>query len=276
MKFYVIGDPVSHSLSPLIHSTLAMLYGIDMSYSAFTVHPDELDVFFSATAPNINGFNVTMPHKTAVIPYLKNITESARLLNSVNTVRTDSMTGTSTDGEGFVRALKYAGFDFSGDIFILGAGAVVRPIVLEIGKTARSITICNRTAEKAENIARFVNEHTLAKGAFTTDINSLSGYTMFINATPLGMTGCPKFTSLDFLKSLDAGIPVCDLIYSPAKTELLAEAEKLGHPILNGLPMLIFQAFAAFEFFTGVHPQDPAISAVQAALQRQQEHCMRK
>lgn len=271
MKFYVIGDPVSHSLSPLIHTVLAELCQVDMTYSAHTVCKSELEGFFKEEAPKVNGFNVTMPHKEAVIPYLNNLTDSAKLLNSVNTVRTDTMSGTSTDGEGFVRALNYAGFDYSGDIFVCGAGAVVRPLVLELGKKAKTITVFNRTREKADAICRFINENTSARGIFADNLGSLEKYSLFINATPLGMSGCADFASLDFLGSLSSGVPVCDLIYSPEKTSLLAQAERLGHPILNGLPMLIFQACAAFEFFTGVRPPDSAFSAVQAALRQRQQ-----
>ncbi|MEG1991548.1 MAG: shikimate dehydrogenase [Christensenella sp.] len=262
-NYCVIGSPVAHSLSPVIHNTLYKIYGIDSSYAKHQVTADTLLAFIhSAHTENIAGFNVTMPLKKAILPYLKYVSPEAR--SSVNTVsvKPDGLYGYSTDAQGFYAALQNIGKTYKDtEIVFIGAGAVTRLLVHDAArKGAKKITLLNRTIEHAQKLAQEVN-------AAADLLSNIELYTkncdLLINTTPLGMSGSQyDFASLDFINTLPKYATVCDLIYSPARTTLLARAHSCGLTVMNGLPMLIRQAFLSFEKWFDILPAESAYTKV--------------
>lgn len=269
----VIGDPVLHSKSPLIQNTMISALGLDYEYLCQPVKREELTSWLSRVRnEGWAGFNATMPHKEALVPHMDELDEDARLYGAVNTVcnQNGKLYGFNTDGGGFARALAGAGIPIRGTRFVLlGAGGAAKAVALKlVQQGAAHVTICNRTAEKAAALA-----------AHTPGIMSITGFApaelteacadcdVLINCTNLGMAGSPAFETLDFLESLPAKAPVCDLIYHPLKTDLLQRAEAQGHPIMNGLPLLIHQAILALEHFTQTKIDAAAmLPLVEAAL----------
>lgn len=279
-RLAVIGDPIAHSLSPVIHNALYAALGINAFYQPLFIPNGRIDCMRDAIPMlGLKGFNVTMPHKLAVIGLLDEVDEPARFYGSVNTVCVDDgrLTGHSTDAEGFALSLAERGLGVEGqDVVILGAGGVSGTLALyAAAHEARSVAVLNRTEARAGELAARVYEQTgkkAAAGGFDeADLVSFAARaTLLINATPLGMHGCPQqFASFDFLRALPKGAAVCDLIYSPAATPLLQEARALGHTAFNGLSMLICQAFVAFEHFFGVMPGAKETAAVRQALKQE-------
>ncbi len=254
-NYCVIGSPVAHSLSPAIHNTLYNIYSLtDCCYSAVEVEPGGLAEFTAEIETRgIHGFNVTMPHKVDILPFLQYRDES--VFNGANTiaVRADGLHGYSTDAAGFYRSLKEAGADYAGNIVFIGNGAVAQTLVHHAAQKApRRITVLGRDAIKAGALAD-------GRLVFSDELKNIESHMaacdLLINTTPLGMQGVgADFENLDFIEKLPRSACVCDLIYAPPKTTLLKNAEARGLKTLNGLPMLIWQAFYAFEIFFGIMP----------------------
>lgn len=270
----VIGDPVAHSLSPAIHNALFQAHGLNKLYLPLPVKPGEIGKLFAvAQIFNLKGLNVTMPHKKAVMEFLDEIHPDARLGGAVNTVviGSEKISGCSTDAPGLHRAVRRAGFSFRGaHILMVGAGAVSKPIAIEIAKSgAAELLICNRTMHKAENLADFLRK-TLRFPAravpFLKDSLHSETYDMVLNTSAMGMAGCGEFPDLTFLNRLPNDALVCDLVYHPAETALLRYAKNRGLPTMNGLPMLVHQALLAFTYFTGIETDETDIQTVLSAL----------
>ena len=254
-NYCVIGYPIAHSLSPTIHSALYGIYGLDCRYVSYPVDHDSIQDFIAQIEKrDIQGFNITMPLKQDIIPYLKTVAEDAK--DGVNTVvvSPDGLHGYSTDAQGFLSSLHTSGADYTGaDIVFIGSGAVTNLLCTDAAKKgARQITIVNRTLEKAKKIA--------AKcGGRADRLSNISQYMptcdLLVNTTPLGMSGqAYDFPDLSFIDLLPSHAVVCDLIYSPPQTSLLRHAAARGLKSKNGLGMLIWQAFYAFEKFCGILP----------------------
>ena len=267
-NYYVIGLPVDHSLSPLLHSNLYEIYGISgCEYGSFNVAPGRLKNFIDfIPQQNIRGFNITMPLKTEILPFLKYRDES--VYNGANTVvvNKDGLYGYSTDAIGFRKSLAMHGRDYtSKTIVFLGSGAVAQTLVHDaVIQKASQIFVLNRTVEKAAALAD-------GKTVFADSLDRIADYMpdcdLLINTTPLGMDGiADNFADLSFLGRLKFSAFVCDLIYRPFKTDLLREAERLKIPYMNGLGMLIWQAFYAFEKFLGILPGPDQYVQIEAAL----------
>ena len=281
-RLAVIGDPIAHSLSPLIHNALYAALGINAFYQPLYVPKGRIECMRDAVPMlGLRGFNVTMPHKQAVFPLLDGVDEQALFYRSVNTVCVDDgrLTGHSTDAQGFALALSGRGLSVEGqDVVILGAGGASATLALYAAThEARSMAVLNRTESRAAELAARVYEQTgkkaAAGGLTETDLVSFaSRATLLINATPLGMHGSGRqFGDTGFLRALPKGAAVCDLIYSPAATLLLREARALGHAAFNGLDMLIYQAFAAFEHFFGIMPGEQEMAAVRLSLKQERK-----
>lgn len=260
IKLAVIGDPIAHSLSPLVHGSALDALKIPYHYEKIQVKKGGLEDFLNyVKKEKIDGFNLTMPHKTDIIKYLDEIDEDAKLFGSVNTVKVKDgrLLGYNTDAEGYLRALNMKKHCFSGcKVVILGAGGVVRTLALKAANEgANEIWLLNRTVERAEEIAKSVKEKT-GVSVYTEELTSekISRVSrdcdILINATPLGMHGVDTdFEDLSFLNSLPKSALVSDLIYNPPKTRFLKRAEELGNSILNGLGMLIFQGLIADQIY---------------------------
>lgn len=272
-KLCVIGDPVLHSKSPLIQNTMIKALGLDYIYLCQPVKAGEAARWLEcARFAGYAGFNATMPHKVDLLPLMDELDEDSKLYGSVNTVciKEDKVYGYNTDGRGFFQALLDAGFDPRGRrVLLLGAGGAAKAVSLKLAQQgAASVTICNRTVEKAQALCDKA-PNILSPAGFDMDTlrDQATDADLLVNCTSLGMTGAKgQFDDLSFLESLPAGVPVCDLIYAPLETALLARARELGHPTLNGLSMLLYQAIFALEHFTGTSIDAPTMARHLAPL----------
>ena len=253
-KAGVIGFPIEHSKSPLIHNYWLKKYGIDASYDKYEVR-DLAD--FMKNARNFAGFNVTVPHKTAIIPFMDDLSEQARKAGAVNTVvvRSDgTLYGHNTDGIGFAANVfaHNPAFRLKGSVVtVLGTGGAARGICAAMTEAA-AIRLVSRPLEKAQSIRQAIGDNVVLvpwaeKQAVLKDTDLLA------NATTLGMNG---FEELDIdLTPLKPSATVADLVYAPLKTKLLEQAEQKGFVTADGLGMLLEQARPAFQAFFGVLPE---------------------
>ena len=252
-NYCVIGSPVFHSLSPLIYNTLYKRYNIiNCRYTAVEVTPECLKSFLDNTdSENIKGFNITMPLKTYMLPYLTYI--DFTVLNGCNTVKATEhgFFGYSTDALGFYKSLTLRGYDYKEkNVVFLGCGGVTRALIKDaVQKGADKVIVVNRTLSKLDDLP-----DTIIKDKLSNWHNYLPECDILINTTPMGMKQYTSLIDYNELNNLKEEAVVCDLIYDPPKTPMLETAEKMHHYIINGLDMLIWQAFYAFEIFFGVMP----------------------
>lgn len=251
----VIGDPVTHSLSPRIHNAAFAAAGLDWVYAAFTVRAgDAVGAVHAMRTLGLGGLSVTMPHKAAVIEGLDDVEPDAAALGAVNCIAWDGerLVGANTDGEGFVAGLRADhGLDPDGTrCVVLGAGGAARVVVLSLARAgAASVGVVNRTWATAEAAAA------LAGGVGgVVDPAAIADADVVVNATPVGMQrdGAPTDELPCEPGLLHEGQVVVDLIYHPLRTRLLEEAEARGVATSNGVSMLVHQAGAAFERWTGI------------------------
>ena len=280
-RIYLLGHPVSHSVSPAFQQAALDSCSIDASYAALDVPPAELPAAVrSLRDPDVLGANVTVPHKEAVFPLLDSVSDEARLIGAVNTIhnRDCALEGHNTDARGFLSALREgAGFEPGGKTaLILGAGGSARAVAVALaGEGASSVVIANRTLERAEALAELVRSLGVPVQAIDLDHDSIreaAQCDLVVNCTSLGMTGGPGPDDTPMPVDL---IPpdalVCDLVYNPRVTPLLREAASAGARTLGGLPMLVYQGAAAFEIWTGVDaPARAMFAAAEAALAARQ------
>lgn len=259
MRLDVIGDPIEHSKSPIIHETVLEEQGLDFEYRKVKVEKGGLKEYIDeAKRLGVCGFNVTMPHKKDIMEFLDGTDTEALLFDSVNTVeiKDGRLFGYNTDGRGFVQAIYDLGFEICGkNVVILGAGGVASTIALKCEiEGAKKITVLNRTLSSAQTIAAELDEYeceAIAEELTTPNItNAMPDCDILVNATPLGMSGIENnFEDFSFFDSLKTGALVYDLIYNPEETEFLKEANLRGFKILNGLNMLIYQGIWADKIF---------------------------
>jgi len=258
----VIGDPIEHSLSPKIHSFVMDKLAVPYTYQAVQVKKGELDPFIERVRnERIDGFNVTMPHKVDIIPYLDWIDKDAEYYNSVNTVKNDNgkLCGYNTDGGGFVRSLKDVDVTVEGkEVLFFGAGGVVNTLSQKLALCgANKIVIANEFVDVAEKVCKMLEEKFTINCEFTDFsfdilVEKIKTADIVINATPLGMSGFPvDWESCEFLRNAKPSALIADLNYNPRVTTLLAAANELGLKTLNGLGMLIYQALLSDEIYLG-------------------------
>ncbi len=255
----IIGNPVNHSLSPLIHNTLFQRLKINAVYMAFEVEKNSLGLAFEAMrALGLRGVNITIPFKETAINFIDEIPENVdRRVGAINTIvnRDGQLYGYNTDGTGFLIALKEElSFNPQGKkILVLGAGGAARAVVFALARAhADRIMIYNRTQERAKGLSDYVAEHFPETGIEVLEnleMISTKKPTLVINATSLGMKTGDK-SPMD-LHRLNHSVSVYDLIYSPNETPFLKQAKALHWPYANGLGMLAAQAAVSFELWTG-------------------------
>lgn len=259
MKLQVIGDPVLHSKSPVIHGAMLAALGLeDIPYTARVVRRGELPDYLAWAKENgVTGFNATMPHKEDLVPLMDALDDAAQAIGSVNTVclRDGKLTGHSTDGPGFLAALEHE-LRFSPGrrtVTLLGAGGAARAVACALVRAgAARVYVCNRTPERAAALCALDPSGCLVPAGFDAEtLSRLSaGSDLLVNCTNLGMEGCPdQFADLSFLDALPREAAVYDLIYHPGSTELLRQARRRGLCAANGLSMLVWQAVLALEYF---------------------------
>jgi len=250
-KYLVIGNPIEHSLSPLLHNYWIKKNNILAEYDKKKLNaPDLKNLVDQIREKKLNGVNVTVPFKKEIISYLDKLSPEARSTQSVNTIYLDEDTiiGHNTDIAGFEHSLKDTNFNVKGKkVFILGAGGVVPSIIFALKKMkVNDITLSNRTRKKAENVKE------LFKNLKVLDWGNLPDFDMIINATSLGLNFSDKI-ELDFSK-LEKNKFFFDIIYNPVETNFLKNAKKTGNLTANGKRMFIYQAYEAFKLWHGVKP----------------------
>tara|TARA_Y100000766_G_scaffold121737_1_gene104540 strand:- start:822 stop:1670 length:849 start_codon:yes stop_codon:yes gene_type:complete len=260
----VVGKPIAHSLSPLIHNTAFRQEKLNWMYHAVEVSQDEAGECITAVREkNIRGLSVTMPLKEAVIPYLDGLTETAIKLNAVNCIfwDGDDLIGDNTDGDGFVNALKLQVNEPLNEkaIAIIGAGGAARSIINSLGDNrVKEIVVVNRSNPKAEKAA-YLGGPNARVGSYA----DIAACDIVVNSTPLGMAGTSAETMLPVpVEFLSAKQTVIDLVYNPIETELLRQAEGLGAKTFSGLGMLIHQALLQFLLWTGLNASIEAIENI--------------
>lgn len=259
----IIGTPIKQSFSPKIHNQVFEFLGLNGLYIPFDVKEEDLKKTVEAMKTlNFRGFNVTMPHKQEIIKYIDDISQEARIIGAVNTVVNNQgkLMGYNTDGKGYVHSLKDEGVEVNNKTFIIaGAGGAARSVAIQLAlEGAKKIILLNRTIETANSLAELITSNI---GNITIEVNTLDKKNLMkameeanvlINSTPIGMYAMKEQSIIEDEEMLPSHLIVSDLIYNPAKTKLLQQAENRGCKAINGLGMLIGQAAIAFELWTQV------------------------
>ena len=251
-KFLVIGNPIEHSLSPLLHNYWIKNNNIDAIYEKRKLNENQLeDLILEFRDKKLNGINITVPFKKTVIPFLDELSIEAQNTQSVNTIylKNNKVIGHNTDIIGFEKSIKKFKYNPSNkEVLILGAGGVVPSIIFALIKMkVTKIKISNRTKEKAEHLRK------LFKNIEIIEWGEVPNFDMIINATSLGLKKEDNI-SLD-LSSNCGNKFFYDVIYNPKETNFLKTGRKLGNMTLNGKFMFIYQAHSAFNIWHGLEPE---------------------
>lgn len=275
----VIGDPIAHSRSPLMHNAAFAALGLDFAYGAFRVRPDDVGAAVTAVrALGLAGLNVTIPHKQAVIAHLDLLSPVARLTGAVNTIvnRDGILHGDNTDVPGLSRALDEAGLARRVKLaIVLGAGGSARAAVVALAQRARTVVIAARRAEQAEALIDAIQPGVRARlvslplaslaDAGGVAAGHLAAADVVLNTTPVGMKGEP-FLPFAFAATRTSCL-FYDLVYTERVTPFLAGARRARRRGVNGLGMLLHQGAVAFERWTGVAaPVDVMRRALRSAV----------
>ncbi len=256
--FGVIGDPIEHSLSPILHNAAFDHLKMDYVFLAFRVKKENVEnALKGMRALDIHGLNVTMPHKSTVINYLDEIDQTSKSLNAVNTIlnKDGRLCGFNTDGVGALRALEKNDVNLKGKkLLLLGAGGAARAIAYSLAQKVGELIILNRTGKQAENLAavlrRNVNKKIVSKALTSSNVHeSLKESDILVNATSVGMK--PNVDqSLVAAEWLKPDLVVMDIVYNPVETKLIRDAKKAKAKVVNGVEMLIYQGAASFTIWT--------------------------
>ena len=264
----VIGNPVEHSVSPVMHNAAYAALGLNFIYVPFRVKHIE-DAIKGIRAFGITGVSVTTPHKIAIMQYMDEIDDVAKNIGAINTIYNDNgkLIGSNTDYIGAIHALEEKTSLSNKKVAIIGAGGAARAIVFGLKQKNCDITIFNRTKNAAE---------TLAKDSGSTymrldQLNALNKYDILINATSVGMS--PKTDEIAVPKEyLSKDMTVFDIVYNPKETMLIKQAQATNCTVVYGYKMLLYQAIDQFELFTGKRaPIDVMEEALISELERKKE-----
>ena len=260
-KFALIGYPLGHSKSPEIHARLMEAAGVEGTYECREIAPEALSEadFLS----ELDGYNVTIPHKTNIIQTLDKLDKRAALFGAVNTVKNfkGKSIGCNTDCEGFLRALKGADIDLKGDVLVLGSGGVSRMFAFETVLAGANLTIAARNAASALEIKKEIKEKTKKDCRIVTLSTVSGGYDLIINGTPVGMH--PDVDACPIEKeAVQSSKAVFDAIYNPEETLLLKYAREAGLKYSNGLSMLVWQAAVAEEIWNDVKFDNDVVDTI--------------
>lgn len=267
----LIGYPLSHSLSPKIHTAALKACGLEGDYSLFPIHPDDKqglkDLLGRVRSGEMTGLNVTIPLKQDVIEFLNELTPTAKTIRAVNIIylRENKLIGDNTDAPGFLSDLKKNLATVtrrSRDLnaLVLGAGGSARAVVYALVNDGWKVTIYARRHEQADELAVHFENVNAARLNFQTFKpfdklrTALSNFQLIVNTTPLGMSPNIDQSPLPDNLSLPSHVFVYDLIYNPRETKLARDARAQGLQATTGLGMLIEQAALAFEIWTGHNP----------------------
>jgi len=263
----IIGENIENSLSPLIHNQIILKHSLNFCYLPFQVTETNLDKTIQGIkALNIKGVNITFPYKEKVIEFLDELEESARRIGAVNTIVNNKgfLTGYNTDVIGFKKSLQEDGkFTIKGEkAVILGAGGAARAVVYALLEEGiEEISIFNRTLEKGEKIKQDLSSFFPKSRISVFPLkrqhlkDKIEKAHLLVNTTSVGMEPRVDNTPLPDEKLFHPDLLVYDLIYHPAKTFFLRQAERVGANVINGLPMLVYQGIESFYLWTGLKPE---------------------
>lgn len=257
----VFGQPVAENPTGVMQEAAFAASGLNWRYLTIEVPPARLgEAVAGARAMGFQGFNLTIPHKVAVMEFLDDIAPEARIIGAVNTVRRDGsrFVGENTDGKGFLRAVRQdGGVDPAGKrILLLGAGGAARAIATELGLAgAAEIVVVNRDRKRGESMTADLQGNVTSKislEAWSGTYTVPEDFDILVNATSIGL-----YPNVDAMPPVDlsrasAGMLVCDAVFNPPETRLLGAAKQRGLPVLDGLSMLVYQGVIGFELWTGV------------------------
>lgn len=250
---------MAHSRSPLIHGYWLERYGIEGSYGREAVAPEDLAGFMERLGSlGYVGCNVTLPHKEAVYKLVEVQDDTTKRIEAVNTLYLEGgrLLGFNSDAYGFVAHLRSVLPDWRSEganVFVLGAGGAARAIVAGLlGQGVERITVANRTEARGRALAIHFGSH-VDTVPWPRIADRLTRCDLLVNTTQLGMTGQPPL-DID-LDKLPAGAAVADIVYVPLETDLLRQARARGHPVIDGLGMLLHQAVPGFEVWFGIRPE---------------------
>lgn len=265
----VIGDPVRHSLSPVLHNAAFEALGLDWTYVAFEVAAGRSgDALAAVRALGIAGLSVTMPHKAAILDGLDDVSPVADALGAVNCVTNQRgrLVGDNTDAPGFVTGLAHdTSLDLAASrVVVVGAGGAARAVIRGLADAgAREVIVVNRTGDRARAAAALADDR-----GRVGDITDVKAADLVVNATSVGMGDQTRAVPFD-PALIAPGQVVVDIVYEPQETRLLAELRANGVEAYNGLSMLLFQAARAFELWTGeTAPVSAMSTAVRSVLAR--------
>jgi len=260
-KLCVLGSPISHSFSPLIHNVFACDGGLDVSYIKIECTKEMLpETVKRLIFEGYHGFNCTMPLKEEITRLADFSDEAVKTLTSANTIKVENkkLYAYTTDGDGLCIAIeRKLGKSLENiKVVVAGCGAAARSIIYSLIKRKSIVTILNRTKYDLPFLQSAIfdglTSETLNLHAKNCDV--------FINATSLGMNGFDPFPSLDFIKNMRKDAILCDVVYNPIETELIKTAKYFNIQTVDGIDMLIFQGALAFKIWTGIFPSEKAIN----------------
>lgn len=274
IKLGLIGYPVSHSLSPTIQNAALKACGLDGDYALFPIRPNDVhelkDLLARVRSGEIAGLNVTIPHKQNVIPLLDELTPTAQSIGAVNVIymKDDKCIGDNTDALGFLSDLNRFLVEGQSKIanhksaIVLGAGGSARAVVYALCNDGWDVTIAARRMEQAQGLASSFNHQLQITNFDFQNLQSLiSGISLIVNTTPVGMTPNIDQSPLPETLSLPKGTMIYDLVYNPRETKFVRNARQQGLVAVTGLGMLIEQAAFGFELWTGHTPPREAMRA---------------
>lgn len=272
-QLYLLGYPVAHSLSPAMQNAALQAMGLGYEYRLMPVPPEGLGKRVDELRDtSVAGFNVTIPHKVAVIPLLDELDATASAIGAVNTVvnRGDRLVGYNTDCVASTRVLREAYGDLAGcRVVIIGAGGAARAVASGLAPHAERINILARDDAKARSLAKQVRGRTpweIRGGDFVEAAKIIQSADILVNATPVGMHPNVDASPIH-ARALHGRLLVFDLVYNPERTRLLRDAEATGARAVGGLQMLVYQGAEAFRLWTGrVAPEGLMLESARAAL----------
>ena len=244
----VIGDPVEHSLSPLIHNTGYQVAGLNFVYTAFSVK-DIKQAIDGIRGLGIRGASVTMPHKVSAMKYVDDIDDVAREIGAINTIVNDGgvLKGFNTDYGASLKALEEKTTIKGKKVVLMGAGGIALTIATALKKNGAGLVILNRTREKASELAKSVGADDFGG---LDQLSAIASADILVNATSVGMW--PRINeSIIPRELLHPGLTVFEVVYNPRETKLISEAKEAGCPVIYGYKMFLYQAARQFELFTG-------------------------
>ncbi len=269
----LIGHKINYTLSPTMHNAGFNALGLNIVYLAFDIKPEDFGKAIDGLrALGVLGFNITIPYKEQIIPYLNSLSDDAKLIGAVNTVVNDDgkLNGYNTDGIGFLASLNNFGITLSGiSVTLIGTGGAGRAVACMLAKAGVGrICLSDKMIERSELLKTEILMKFKGIEVITGSLEHIERWlkdtTLLINATPIGMKSVdPLLVNPDLLRG---DMVVYDLIYTPTQTPLLKNAVEKGAKVLNGLEMLVNQGAAAFEIWTG--ESAPVELMRQAALSR--------